>query len=206
MPKKPGMRGRSLDVRAPEWEPILNLAPDHVDDFMWMCAVELADGTRLQVYKHYWTRNVVHLDREGRAFVYLDLDRYEEVESAWLLSRVLMEDFQTRESDNFVRHNYETDYLQISWARSATKHRIPRERSRYVIEHCGLPFWRRPLRRSPHFDSRDDRVLFFGDDAEGAAIEVAGVVLVEAELLVIHAMGLRDRHLGLYEEAKRWRR
>ncbi len=89
-------------MRAPEWEPILNLAPDHVDDFMWMCAVELADGTRLQVYKHYWTRNVVHLDREGRAFVYLDLDRYEEVESAWLLSRVLMEDFQTRESDNFV--------------------------------------------------------------------------------------------------------
>jgi hypothetical protein len=206
MPKKRGQRGKSLSARAPEWEPILNLAPDHVDDFMWMHAVELADGTRLQVYKHYWTRNVLHLDREGRAFVYIDLDRYEEVEPAWLLSRVLMEDFQTRESDNFVRHNYETDYLQISWARSATKHRISRDRSRYVVEHCGLRFWRRPLRRGPDFGRRDDRALFFGDDAEGIALEVFGVGLAEGDLLLIHAMELRDRHLGLYEEAKRWRK
>src|SRR5215510_11680837 len=105
MPKKRGMRGKSLDVRAPEWEPILNLAPDHVDDFMWMYAVELADGTRLQVYKHYWTRNVLHLDNEGRAFVYLEGKRYEEVEVDWVLSRVLSEDFLSREDGSFVGHN-----------------------------------------------------------------------------------------------------
>lgn len=206
MPKKRGTRGKSLDVRAPEWEPILNLAPDHVDDFMWMYAVELADGSRLQVYKHYWTRNVLHLDSEGRAFVYTEADRYEEVEPDWLLVRVLREDPRTKQSANFVGHNYGSDHNNLGWARSATKHRVSRARSRYVVEHCGLRFWRRPLRRGPDFGKRDDRVLFFGDDAEGIALEVFAVGLAEGDLLLIHAMELRDRHLGLYEEAKRWRK
>lgn len=51
-----------LDARAPEWEPLLNFAPDHIDDFMWMYSVDLKDGTRLQAYKHYWTRRYLHLD------------------------------------------------------------------------------------------------------------------------------------------------
>ncbi|HMI82238.1 MAG TPA: hypothetical protein VK480_10660 [Solirubrobacterales bacterium] len=36
-----------LPVEAPEWE-LLNLSPDHVGDFMWMYAVQMADSTRLQ--------------------------------------------------------------------------------------------------------------------------------------------------------------
>ncbi|HUB99465.1 MAG TPA: hypothetical protein VMS11_06545 [Solirubrobacterales bacterium] len=206
MPKKRGTRGKSLDVRAAEWEPILNLAPDHVDDFMWMYAVELADGTRLQVYKHYWTRNVIHLDSEGRAFAYLDGGRYEEVEVDWVLPRVLSEDFHSKEAANFVGHNYAYDGVEIRWSRAATKHRISRERSRHVIEHCGLWLWRRPLRREPHWDDRDDRVMFFGDDIEGVALEVFAVEGAEEDLLVIHAMDLRDRHRGLYQEARQWRK
>jgi hypothetical protein len=43
--------GRMLRVDGPEWEPLFNLAPDHVGDFMWMFAVQLADGTRLQAIR-----------------------------------------------------------------------------------------------------------------------------------------------------------
>jgi hypothetical protein len=197
-----------LPIRAPEWEPILNLAPDHIDDFMWMYAVELSDGTRLQVYKHYWTRNSLHLDNEGRAFIYVGTERYEEVNAEWLLPRVLKEHLRTKASvcDSFVRHNYEANDLALDWARSATTDRISRESSRHVIENCGLRFWRRPPRRAPDFDQRDDQVLFFGDDPDGVALEVFAAWLAEGELLVIHAMKLRDRHLGLYEEAKQWQR
>jgi hypothetical protein len=205
MPKKRGTRGKSLDVRAPEWEPIINLAPDHVDDFMWMYVVELADGTRLQVYKHYWTRNSLHLDNEGRAFVYIEPDRYEEVETEWLLARVLGDDFLSKEDGSFVGHNYAHEELQLEWTRSATKHRITRERSRHVIEHCGLWLWRRGP-RSRFSGGDDDRVMLFGDDAEGVALEVFAVEGAEEALLVIHAMDLRDRHRWLYEEAVRWRR
>lgn len=205
MPKKRGQRGKSLSVRAPEWEPILNLAPDHVDDFMWMYAVELADGTRLQVYKHYWTRNVLHLDSEGRAFIYIGGDHYEEVEVDRLLARVLKDDLLSEEAANFVGHNYAHEEVNLRWTRSATKHRITRERSRHVIEHCGLCFWRRGPRRSSHPAGGDDRALLFGDDAEGVALEVFAVKGVDEELLVIHAMDLRDRYRWMYEEAQEWR-
>jgi len=204
MPKKRGKRGKSLPVRAPEWEPILNLAPDHVDDFMWMYAVELADGTRLQVYKHYWTRNALHLDKEGRAFVFLEPNRYEEVEPTRLLARVLRGVALSEMPANFVGHNYETGETELRWTRSATRHRITRERSRYLIEHCGLWFWRRANRRPSDFGRRQDRIRFFGDDASGVALEVFAAVLAGEELVVIHAMELRDRNRGLYEEAKRW--
>jgi hypothetical protein len=39
----------------PEWQPLLDFAPDHVGDFMWMFAVELEDGRRLEAYKHRWS-------------------------------------------------------------------------------------------------------------------------------------------------------
>ncbi|HET8813902.1 MAG TPA: hypothetical protein VFM51_02980 [Solirubrobacterales bacterium] len=54
-----------LPVDAPEWEPLLNLAPDHVVDFMWMGTIQLADGTRLQAYKHHWTRDYFIYPRMG---------------------------------------------------------------------------------------------------------------------------------------------
>jgi|SRR4051812_13219878 len=191
-----------LSLRDPEWEPLLNFARDHVDDFMWMYAVELTDGTRLQAYKHYWTRDYLHLDDEGRAFVYVGKERYEEVNPPWLLRRILREELERRYS---VRQNVWPEEPVINFARSATKHRISRERSLYVIEQCGFQVIER--RRTRDFgDGPDKRVFFFGDDLEGVRLEVVAAETGEEEFMVIHVMNLRDKYLGLYEEARKWRK
>ncbi|HEV2858826.1 MAG TPA: hypothetical protein VGW80_10535 [Solirubrobacterales bacterium] len=191
-----------LSADEPEWEPLLNFAPDHVVDFMWMFAVQLTDGTRLQAYKHYWTRDYLHLDNEGRAFNYAGNDRYEEVNPPWLFTRVLGVELEERYS---VRQNVWPDEPSIRFARSATRHRISRERSLYVVERCGMQFVER--RRSENWGyGADKRVYFFGDDLEGVALEVVAAENLEEEFTVIHAMNLRTRYLGLYEEAKGWRR
>jgi len=190
-----------LSARDPEWEPLLNFAPDHVGDFMWMFAIELTDGTRLQAYKHYWNRDYLHLDNEGRTFIYAGNERYEEVNPPWLFSRILGLELEERYS---VRQNVWPNEPWIRFARSATKHRISRERSLYVIEQCGMQFIQR--RRSAGCHGPDKHVLFLGDDLEGVALEVLAAENEEEEFTVIHAMNLRDRHLGLYGEAKEWRK
>ena len=91
---------------------------------------------RKQAYKHYWTRNYLHLDDEGRAFVYVGKERYEQVNPPWLLHHVLEEELAQRYS---VRQNVWPDEPIIRFARSATKHRISRERSLHVIETVRLP-------------------------------------------------------------------
>lgn len=82
----------------PEWGPLLELAPDHIDDFMWMSEIELESGLRLHIYKHIETRKTLHLDKEGRAFVFLwsekirDEDEpgsYREVDPRRMLKEVL---------------------------------------------------------------------------------------------------------------------
>jgi hypothetical protein len=90
--------------------------------------------------------------------------------------------------------------VKLSWARAATKHRISRERSRYVIEHCGLRFEEEPSAEAPAGAST--RLVFLGEDAKGAALEVMAVELEDESLLVIHAMPLRDRYRKQYEEVK----
>lgn len=92
----------------------------------------------------------------------------------------------------------------MRWARAATKHRISRERSRYVVEHCGLRFEQEPPPGAPEKASR--RLVFLGDDENGVALEVMAVELEDGDLLVIHAMPLRARYQEQYEEAKRWQR
>lgn len=94
--------------------------------------------------------------------------------------------------------------MNLQWARAATKHRISRERSRYVIEHCGLRFEQEPPADAPV--DTTSRLVLLGDDADGVALEVMAVELEDESLLVIHAMPLRDRYRDQYEEAKRWRR
>lgn len=194
-------RGRILRVDAPEWEPLLNLAPDHVVDFMWMGTIQLTDGTRIQAYKHYWTRDYLHLSEDGRAFVFIPKTRYEEVNPPWLLMRVLgMElDLSLRYS---VRQNVWPEEAQITFARSATKHRISWERSLYLVEHCGMQFVERRWRSTS--SEPDRRVAFFGNDLEGVALEVLAAELEEEEFMVIHAMDLRDQHRAFYEEALPW--
>jgi hypothetical protein len=192
-----------LRVAEPEWEPLLNFAPDHIVDFMWMYTAELTDGTRLQAYKHYWTRGYLHLDQEGRTFIYVGKDRYEEVNPPWLLMRVLEMELDPNLGYS-VRQNVWPEEARIRFARSATKHRISRERSLCVIEKCGLQYIER--RRNPADSGVDRRVGFFGDDLEGNALEVIAAELDEEEFVVIHAMDLHDRHRDLYEEARKWRR
>lgn len=94
--------------------------------------------------------------------------------------------------------------MELKWARAATKHRISRERSRYIIEHCGLRFEQEPPTGSP--DDASVRLVFLGDDEDGLALEVMAVELDDDSMLVIHAMRLRDRYRTQYEEAKKWRR
>jgi hypothetical protein len=201
MPRRKLRKGRMLSAREPEWEPLLNFAPDHVVDFMWMYAVEFTDGTRLQAYKHYWTRDYLHLDNEGRAFVFAGKQRYEEVNPPWLLHRILDGEIGQR---YIVRQNAWPDEPIIRFARSATKHRISRERSLYVIGRCGIQF----IERRPSEDScnSDRRVYLFGDDLEGVPLEVVAADDERDEFTVIHAMNLRSKFLDLYEEARKWRK
>jgi hypothetical protein len=191
-----------LAVDEPEWEPLLNFAPDHIGDFMWMFAVQLTDGTRLQAYKHYWNRNYLHLDNEGRTFIYAGNDRYEEVNPPWLFTRILGVEREERYS---VRQNVWPEHPSIQFTRSATRHRISRERSLCVIEQCGIQFVER--RRSENWGyGPEKRVLFLGDDLEGVALEVLAAENLEEDFSVIHAMNLRDKFSGLYEEAREWRK
>lgn len=90
--------------------------------------------------------------------------------------------------------------MTIRWARSATRHRISRRRSRYVIEHAGLRF-----RIPPPGGEGDDRLLYLGDDEAGVSLEVMAVELESGELYVVHAMPLRKKYRSQYEEAKKWR-
>jgi hypothetical protein len=73
----------------PVWEPLLDLAPDHIDDFMWMFEVELEDGQRLHAYKHWWTRRYIHLTLDGRTFVYEEPHHYRKADPVWILQLVL---------------------------------------------------------------------------------------------------------------------
>lgn len=86
----------------------------------------------------------------------------------------------------------------ITIAASALKHGIGHEWIRYVIEHCGLVV---EVAAPPGATVPDDRVLFAGDDAHGIPIEVMGLELDNGDLLVIHAMKLRDIYMAEYIEA-----
>jgi hypothetical protein len=48
-------------------------------------------------------------------------------------------------------------------------------------------------------------LVFLGDGPDGEALEVMAVELSDQELLVIHAIPLRERYRNQYEEARKWR-
>ncbi len=168
---------------------------------MWMGTVQLADGTRLQMYKHYWTRGYLHLSDDGRAFVSVPKTRYEEVNPPWLLMRVLRKEMDP-ELRYSVRQNVWPEEARITFARSATKHRISRERSLYVIRRCGLQLVYR--RRSTEHSGVSQRVVFLGHDLERVALEVVAAEDTEEKFVVIHAMNMRRRFRGLCEEVRQW--
>jgi hypothetical protein len=81
--------GSVVQAETPDWEALLRFAGGVVDDFMWMFEIRLEDGRRVHAYKHVWTRNYLHLDEGGRAFIYKEPDSYQQVNPAWLLGHVL---------------------------------------------------------------------------------------------------------------------
>jgi hypothetical protein len=90
----------------------------------------------------------------------------------------------------------------MRWAKSAFKHGIATERSRYVVEHA-FGVFDVPAADDP----ATDRLLFLGNDASGVPLEVVAIEVQLAndtwELLIIHAMRLRVTYRELYEAAIR---
>lgn len=136
-----------------------------------------------------------------RAFVFVPETRYEEVSTPWMLMHVLRKELDPEDRYS-VRQNVWPEEADITFARSATKHRISRQRSLYVIEHCGLQivdrFW------NPVTADLDRKVYFLGEDLEEVALEVVAVESWEEDYRVIHAMELRKRFGAYYEEARAW--
>ena len=52
----------------------------------------------------------------------------------------------------------------------------------------------------------NDLVLYLGDDWRGALLEVMGIELESGDLLVIHAMPLRDKYGDDYARVIPWQR
>jgi hypothetical protein len=203
MPKKRRrwQRGKFTERRDPIWEPLLEVLPEDIDDFMWMGEVRLTDGTQIQFYKHYWTRRYLLLDLGGRTWVQRADDRYEEADDPEWMLRMVFEFGETRH--DIVRRNEWADSDKIAWARSATKHRISRERSLHVIRHAGV--CRRDTRYADEWHE-GQRYLFFGPDLEGMPLEVGAVAPDDSSLIIIYAMPLRERLQGWYAEAAKWRK
>jgi len=200
-PKRKWQRGKFTDRREPIWEPLLEALPEDIEDFMWMGEVELTDGTQIQFYKHYWTRRYLLLDIGGRTWIQRENDRYEEAEDpAWFLKFV----FQFHDSrGDIVRRNEWIDSEQIRWTRSATKHRISRQRSLHVVRHAGV------CRRESEYANEwygDPRFLFLGPDLEGCPLEVIGIAPADGSPVIIHAMPLRRKFQGWYAEAAKWQK
>jgi hypothetical protein len=93
--------------------------------------------------------------------------------------------------------------MSVRFARSATKHRVSKESIRYVIANCGVWFDGPPPAGGA--EVLDRRLVCLGDDANGHALEVITVEGDKDDLIVIHAMTLRDKYRTQYEEAKQWR-
>jgi hypothetical protein len=194
-------RGKFSERREPIWEPLLEILPEDIEDFMWMGEAVLTDGTQIQFYKHYWTRRYLLLDLGGRTWIQKADDRYELAEDPrWMLEAV----FRFRETrHDIVRRNEWADSDKVEWARSATKQGISRERSLHVVRHAGI--CRRDVEYGDEWHG-DQRFLFFGPDLEVMPLEVGAVAPDDGSLILIHAMPLRERFQGWYAEAAKWRK
>ena len=67
----------------PCWAPLeAAVGLELASDFMWMYEVELADGRKVQAYKHIYTRRYVHLGADGDAFAYESRQHYRRIGAA----------------------------------------------------------------------------------------------------------------------------
>ncbi len=73
----------------PVWEPLVAAVGGHrAGWFMWMCAIELVDKTKVHLYKHISTRRSLHLAEDGRAFAYMGEKQYREYDRDELVELV----------------------------------------------------------------------------------------------------------------------
>lgn len=82
------------------------------------------------------------------------------------------------------------DVADCGWARSATKHRISRERSAHVVRTATSILSQPAPGGSP---AKSDRLIFLGRDETGALLEVMAIE-TDHGLLVIHAMAMRAKY------------
>ncbi|MFZ1925310.1 MAG: hypothetical protein WAU42_04105 [Solirubrobacteraceae bacterium] len=89
----------------------------------------------------------------------------------------------------------------MRFARSATRHRISKDRIRHVIATYRVRF-DEPPPDTEGARTRSTRIVYLGDDDQGCALEVMAVEGEHGELLVIHAMELRDKYRKRYEDRR----
>lgn len=89
----------------------------------------------------------------------------------------------------------------VRFARSATRHRVSKDRICYVIANYRVRF-QEPPPDTQSARARSTRVVYLGDDDCGRALEVMAVEGKHGELLVIHAMDLRDKYRQRYEDRR----
>jgi hypothetical protein len=181
----------------PDWRPLVGLSPDDVPDFMWMHRVDLVDGTVVEAYKHWSTRRYIYLDATGRGYELVGDATFEETDPMILLVEAVI---GARQSANIVRHNDWIDGENITWARSATRHRITRARTLFAIRGAGICFEDGAGQRN------ELRLYFFGDDQRGTPLEILAVEGEDGGLFVVHSMRLRARFADRYKEALKWRK
>ena len=84
--------------------------------------------------------------------------------------------------------------MEIRHARSATRHRISRARSRYVVQTTSVIF----REDAPEGSLlTDPRLVFLGADEHGELLEVMAIETDDGGLLIIHAQRIRGRYLKL---------
>ena len=70
----------------PDWEPLVTLVGrEVVGCFAWKFALELDDGVAVHAYRNIATNGYLLLATDGRAFVYRETERYEELTHAMAL-------------------------------------------------------------------------------------------------------------------------
>jgi hypothetical protein len=84
---------------------------------------------------------------------------------------------------------------KIRWSRSATRHRISRERSAHAVRTAEAVFREPAPAGSP---LADERIVFLGTDPNGVVLEVMAVE-IEQGLLIIHAMPVRPKYTSHLE-------
>jgi hypothetical protein len=88
----------------------------------------------------------------------------------------------------------------VRFARAATRHRVSKDRIRHVIANYKVRFEEPPPAGGR---ARANRVVYFGEDAQGQVLEVMAVEADNHEMLVIHAMLLRDKYRKKYAQEAR---